>query len=1034
MDYPSTIRCCFSSVSRKWTLSLIALLFVFPGAELFAGQVYQAMLRGRHESLPVSTPAHGMITASLDGNVLTVEGSFSGLSGDFASDVAGGSHIHLAYAGQNGGIQIRLNATLDEDLHGGDYLPENNTFTLTEEQLQALTERRLYVNIHSTASRSGELRGQLLPAADAYYYSNLLGSNEVPSVMSAGSGGLALELNGSMLTVSGSFQNLEGTLATEIRGGSHIHLGFAGENGGIQLLLKITASEDGKSGIFAAADNSFELTPQLARALELRQLYANVHSSIFRGGELRGQILGMARTAFRAHLSGSNENPAVTSLASGVVMAELMADDRLVISGAFSGLESKMALNTAGGAHIHRAMAGMNGPVMFRLFVNPRGDLRSGAFRADRNANKLSPAQVTALYNRGMYVNIHSLINGSGEIRGQLLPESQIVFSGFLSSIFQTAGQISTGGGAVKAELSGNRLILSGAFRGLSTAVATEIAGGAHIHRGMAGSNGPITQPLNITFDGDMTQGVFEAANNVFDLTEEDIAQLRSRSKYINVHTQKYRPGEIRSQLLPEAAAYFLAPLSGSSQTNPINTAGTGMLILEVNANRGIGSGSFNNLSTPLATFIAGGAHIHASALAGQNAGIAFPLASTLNDDQLSGIFPAADNVLFLPDDFIATLRDRATYVNVHSDQYRPGEIRGQLLPLATAYLTATLSGQNSNPVRMTDGRGQVKAELHGDVLVVTGSFSGLTGDFATAIAGGSHLHFGAAGVNGPIRVFTNAELDDDLKGGRYLAEDNTFDLDAGTIADLIAGNLYLNLHSTVYRPGEIRGQMLAEINAFPSAGAAITAPVSGTDLTISGDPATAFSVEWSAAADRDQLSYIWQLSTGVAFDDLLVNAAVGPALSYTTDFAAIDNLLVAAGLEIGESIMLFHRAIASDGSVATAGPPSAVMLTRGAVEQGNLRLGSNANAEPAISGFKVFPNVLQNGQSLNVRIAAGVEETAVLVLVNALGQPLQSRSVDLFAGENTLEWNLSDLAPGHYFVQLKMARQLLPLQRIVVQ
>jgi hypothetical protein len=1034
MDYRSTSSCCSFSLFSKCIPLFIALLIALPGAELLANEVYRAMLRGRHEVLPVTTPAHGMVEATLDGNTLSVQGSFSGLAGDFASEVAGGSHIHLGYAGQNGGIQIRLNATLDDDLRGGHYLPENNTFTLSEDQLQALHERRLYVNIHTAASRSGELRGQLLPASDQYFYTNLLGSNEVPSVMSGASGGLALELNGRMLTVSGSFQNLEGTLASEIRGGAHIHLGYAGENGGIQLLLQVSASEDGKSGIFAAADNTFELTPQLARALELRQLYANVHSSIYRGGELRGQILGMARTAFRAHLSGSNENPAVTSLASGVIIAELMANDELIVSGAFAGLESKMALNTRGGAHIHRGMAGMNGPIVVRLFVNPRGDLRSGAFRADRNTSALSAAQITALYNRGMYVNIHSLEHGGGEIRGQLLPESQVVFSGFLSSIFEMAGQISTGSGGVKAELSGNRLTLSGSFRGLSTAVATEIAGGAHIHRGMAGSNGPITQLLGITFGDDPTQGVFEAANNVFELTEDDLAELKSRGKYVNVHTQKYRPGEIRSQLLPEAAAYFVAPLSGASETNPINTPASGMLILEVNANRGISSGSFNNLTTPLATFIAGGAHIHGSALAGQNAGVVFPLASGLSEDQRSGAFPAADNVVFLPDDFITTLRERATYVNVHSDQYRPGEIRGQLLPLATAYLTSTLSGNNSIPVRITDGRGQVKAELHGNVLVMTGSFSGLTGDFATAVAGGSHLHFGAAGNNGPIRVFTNADLNDDLKGGRYVAEDNTFELTTGDIADLIAGNLYLNLHSTVYRPGEIRGQMLGEINFFPSAGAGITSPVSNTAVTIEGDPATAFTAEWSAAADRDQLAYRWQLSTGVAFDDLLVNEPVGMALSFTTDYAVIDNLLAAAGLEIGEGITLFHRAVASDGSLATAGPPAAITLTRGEVGMGSSRIGLIGNTERANTGFKVFPTVLQSRQPVNIRINAATEESATLVLVNALGQPLQSRRVDVFAGDNAFEWELPALAAGHYFVQLRTAGQLLPLQRIVVQ
>ncbi|PHN07940.1 CHRD domain-containing protein [Flavilitoribacter nigricans] len=1012
---------------------VVILCTAFLPLTLSANNIYQAMLRGRHEVLPVTTPASGMITATLEENVLTVEGSFSGLSGDFASNVAGGSHIHIAYAGRNGGIALSLTATLDPDLRGGTFRAQDNNFSLTEEQMQALAERRMYVNIHSTASTSGELRGQLLPAAEEYFFTNLLGSNAVPAVMSGGSGALALELNGRTLTVSGSFQNMEGTLFTQAAGGAHLHLGYAGETGGIEVGLNPSAGEDGNAAVFTAADNTFELTPPQVRALRDRRLYANIHSSQVPGGELRGQVVGMARNVFRAHLSGSNENPSVTSLATGVVLAELMADNRLILSGNFNGLESKLAVNTGGGAHIHRGLAGSNGPVMFRIFVKTGGGLLNGVVEMDRNINELSEEQVAALYDRAFYANFHTLINGSGEIRGQLLPESQMYFSGFLSSIFQTNGAISTGTGGVKAELSGNRLTLSGSFAELRSAVATEIAGGAHIHRGMAGSNGPVTQPLVLTLGDDSQSGTFAADQNVFELEAAELEDLRARGKYVNIHSLDNPSGELRTQLLPEATTYFVAPLSGASQTVPVNTDAVGMTILEVTGNIGITTGSFNNLSAPLATAISGGAHVH-QGMAGQNGSVIFPLNSSTEDGMLSGTFAAEDNVQALNKDFISRLRSRGYYVNVHSQQYLPGEIRGQLLPLATAYFTANLAGSNAVPPNASMGRGQVKVELRGTEIVLSGAFSGLTGEFDAAVAGGSHLHAAFVGQNGPIKFFTNARLNEDLKGGRFLAVENVFDLDFRNYFDLINGFLYLNIHSSTHPAGEIRGHVLGEINQYPEPDATITSPMPGETLTVEGDPLTDFILNWTPATDRDYLGYVWQVSTGVAFQTLLLNRNVGYSDFYATNYALLDKLLANAGVAVGETVTLFHRIVASDGSLATAGPTSNLTLTRGVLDPlGGSRIALPGNDEEVVADFRVFPNLLRSGQLVNVQVMAGADQRALLVLVNQLGQPLQRRPVELFAGENRMEWSLPDLAAGFYFIQLQMEGQLLPLQRIVV-
>ncbi len=94
-----------------------------------------------------------------------------------------------------------------------------------------------------------------------------------------------------------------------------------------------------------------------------------------------------------------------------------------------------------------------------------------------------------------------------------------------------------------------------------------------------------------------------------------------------------------------------------------------------------------------------------------------------------------------------------------------------------------------------------------------------------------SHLHRGAPGVNGPVAIFLYpaappAQLipgttEGIVRKGEWTQANLCYAPAApycvegvgnwdAFIADLKAGNLYLNLHTTAYPPGEIRGQVHA--------------------------------------------------------------------------------------------------------------------------------------------------------------------------------------------------------------------------------
>lgn len=984
--------------------------------------MFTANLSGSNEATPVLSSASGQISGSLDGNILTIEGRFSGLTGAFNSQIAGGSHIHRGFAGQNGGIELALVPTLDSDNRGGQFEAANNSFELTDEQLDLLLGRQLYINIHTTVYASGELRGQLLPASDDLYLVNLFGSNEVPSVISQGFGALALEVTNDSLYVSGSFQELSSALNTSIGGGAHLHMGLSGENGGVVFPLNVTLGADSTSGTI---NNVFPITEVQKEMLIDRRLYANFHSMNLPSGELRGQIRGVVDAVFRSHLSGNNQPVPVTSKATGEILLELK-DSTIIVSGSFQGLSSALNTMIAGGAHIHLGIAGQNGGVLFPLVVELSPDSTAGTFAAVDNQFVLSQEEVASLLDRKLYINIHSLNFGPGEIRGQIVPESQFFFTGFLTGMQQPDPVISGGYGAIIAEIMGNNLTLSGAFNNLDTELNEAIAGGAHLHLAPAGSNGPVEFLLMPVLSEDKKTGQYQPADNTFTLTEGLMDTLIERQFYANIHSLGNASGELRAQLLHESTAYFFAPLSGASESNPVNTNGNGAYVVEWNDGQLIGSGSFNDLTSDFDVNIAGGAHLHA-AYAGSNGGILQFLNTSMGMDGRSGVFEAKNNILGVSSAFVDTLLNRTTYVNIHSTDFPSGEIRGQVLPFANNYFTATLSGINEvQPVR-SGGSGAFKLELNGNNLVVTGSFNDLEGDFDPNIGGGAHIHQAITGSNGDVVLALTTDLGDDLKSGIYTAANNTFVLEDSISDGLKSGRLYFNIHTTEVPSGELRGQILPETNQFPNP-SAIIAPASGAMITIEGEGNTPFEASWNPTTDpdADTLSYIWQLAADPGFNLIALSVNQGEQTNFQTDFATVNGLLRSLGIQEGQSINLYHRVMVSDGSLFSTSEIDSVTLTVGIVTD-------IEDLDIKQMSINLYPNPAQDRIQLNIKSTVnGVN--GELILVDLQGRVLQNSTVNLQGGAETLRLDVNTLPSGIYFAQIWLEGRLARTTKFEIQ
>ena len=101
-----------------------------------------------------SITGEGEVLLSLEGNMLTVSGTFEGMS-----TVATVAHLHNGPPAQPGPAvhQLVVTAATVGELSG--------EIELTDEQVEALRANSLYVQIHSEGNPPGELRGWIFPRA-----------------------------------------------------------------------------------------------------------------------------------------------------------------------------------------------------------------------------------------------------------------------------------------------------------------------------------------------------------------------------------------------------------------------------------------------------------------------------------------------------------------------------------------------------------------------------------------------------------------------------------------------------------------------------------------------------------------------------------------------------------------------------------------------------------------------------------------------------------------------------------------------------
>ncbi len=311
------------------------------------------------------------------------------------------------------------------------------------------------------------------------------------------------------------------------------------------------------------------------------------------------------------------------------------------------------------------------------------------------------------------------------------------------------------------------------------------------------------------------------------------------------------------------AQVFFTASLSGSQSVPPAvsNGTGTAWAVLNMSSKSLTYRVTYAELDS---TFTA--AHFHLGA-AGVNGPVVHPITSTFIGNTASGTWSN------IPDTLITALMKGDIYINIHSEKYPAGEIRGQLKIAPDFGISMSLDGTQDVPALSVTGTGTGWAIFKPDsnVLVYRVTVAGLTSGLT-----GSHFHYGAAGTNGP--VIHPFDMTDSTATGEWAFPDTMW-------MGLLTNQLYVNIHTQQHLAGEIRGQFTLQ----PTSEVFLKASINGSNsvpAAVSNGKGTAWAILTPAAS-----------SSGGYYPP---TGPTAPYLTFRVTYADLDSTFTAAHFHHG--------------------------------------------------------------------------------------------------------------------------------------
>ncbi len=513
-------------------------------------------------------------------------------------------------------------------------------------ELNELNNER--VQPESILETGGDETGEAAEASDTVpvdpnFLPNLLfsarlsGNQEVPAVMTdaSGIGGFLLNATRDTIWVNIHVNMLSGPITA-----IHIHEGEMGMNGDVVTNLGDMVEGNRIQGFIT----DFDLNKYITGGY-----YVNVHTDANPAGEIRGQILFEADQTLLADVTGDQEVPEVMTDARGMGVFTLVNNQSMLqVRVVVDGLSGPIM-----GAHLHLGAMGMNGPVVSDLTPMVEGNLIVA---------EVDPSDfLTELIAGDIYLNIHTADNMDGEIRGQLNWAKALVIDSWLNGAQEVPAVEEDGAGVAAMWMNPTWDTL---YYDIQVTQLSGMIDMAHIHTGEIGENGGVLVNLTDDIMGNRIMG-FVAGD---DLTSGLIDELLWGTTYINVHTMAYPSGEIRGQNLRLARDGYSFDMCGN-QVDPsldLMSYGGGILSIDRWATNAHLMFTTTDLTGPITA-----AHLH-DGMIGENGPVLYDVTSSISNGSGYSYFEIdLENTM--------KIKMGEVYLNVHTEDFPDGELRGQL-------------------------------------------------------------------------------------------------------------------------------------------------------------------------------------------------------------------------------------------------------------------------------------------------------------------------------------------------------------------
>ena len=379
------------------------------------------VLSGAQEVPAVATNATGLGVFNLSQNQETLKFRVvvDGLSGPIT-----GAHFHIAGPGANAPVALSLGNFLTGNVLEGEISSQGSSPQLTPALLAALVQGGVYINFHTTANPTGEIRAQVLPLRRVLPLdARFSGTQMVPVVTSSASAVAIARLVGTLDTVRVQ-------VAHTGLSGPPVDLRFYAANAGVANtaanLIGTVPIVTGAGGNAVGNVITFEimapiLTPAFVNLLLNTGINAVLTTAANPNGEVRGQVLRLAREGYTLSLNGAQEKPtATTSAGYGVGVVSIDRDQSNAhFMSVWGGLTGPATMG-----HFHTGLSSQTGSVVFNLvpfFDNATTPTAAYGYWKNDNASQPFTARRSLQFRRdSIYMNLHTAVFPTGEIRGQV--------------------------------------------------------------------------------------------------------------------------------------------------------------------------------------------------------------------------------------------------------------------------------------------------------------------------------------------------------------------------------------------------------------------------------------------------------------------------------------------------------------------------------------------------------------------------------------------------------------------------------------